>query len=89
MSLILFTHDCLNEQCPEVLKNYFETALAPYNTRQEVQLRLHRARTSMGSSRVQYQAARIWNELQQGIKSIQEKHLFKKKVKNSLLGLYL
>ena len=69
LSLSLLVYDCIHQNCPAIFKNYFIVKNTPHLTRQAGQLHIQRARTNMGSSRAQYHAAEIWNNLSRNVKS--------------------
>ena len=62
-SLLLFVHANLQGDCPAAVKNYFVRRNSTYNTRQTGHLEYRRARLNLGTSRVQYHAAELWNLL--------------------------
>ena len=67
-SLLLFVHANLQGDCPAAVKNYFVRRNSVYNTRQTGHLEYRRARLDLGTSRVQYHAAELWNLLSDVIK---------------------
>ena len=67
-SLLLFVHVNLQGDCPAAVKNYFVRRNSTYNTRQTGHLEYRRARLDLGTSRVQYHAAELWNLLNDVIK---------------------
>ena len=67
-SLLLFVHANLQGDCPAAMKNYFVRRNSTYNTRQTGHLEYRRARLDLGTSRVQYHAAELWNLLSVVIK---------------------
>ena len=71
-SLLLFVHANLQGDCPAAVKNYFVRRKSVYNTRQTGHLFIEyrRARLDLGTSRVQYHAAELWNLLSDVIKKI-------------------
>lgn len=87
-SLSLFTHDCLSNRVPVPLQNYFRRRWSQHNTRQSDQLVIDRTRTTLGSSRVQYQAAKIWNDLNPDLKLIPDRHHFKSVLKHNTISAY-
>ena len=60
-SLLLFVLANLQGDCPADVKNYFVRRNSAYNTRQTGHLEHRRARLDLGTSRVQYHAAELWN----------------------------
>ena len=90
-SLLLFVHANLQGDCPAAVKNYFVRRNSVYNTRQTGHLEYRRARLDLGTSRVQYHAAELWNLLSDVIKTfhvenisnvIYVKNLYKDTVNN-------
>ena len=77
-SLLLFVHANLQGDCPAVVKNYFVRRNSVYNTRQTGHLEYRRARLDLGTSRVQYHAAELWNLLSDAIKNIPYRKHFKR-----------
>ena len=90
-SFLLFVHANLRGNCPAAVKNYFVRRNSAYNTRQTGHLEYRRARLDLGTSRVQYHAAELWNLLSDVIKKfhvenisnvIYVKNLYKDTVNN-------
>ena len=77
-SLLLFVHANLQGDCPAAVKNYFVRRNSAYNTRQTGHLEYRRARLDLGTSRVQYHAAELWNLLSDVIKNIPCRKHFKR-----------
>ena len=77
-SLLLFVHVNLQGDCPAAVKNYFVRRNSTYNTKQTGHLEYRRARLDLGTSRVQYHAAELWNLLNDVIKNIPCRKLFKR-----------
>ena len=68
ISLLLLVHANLQGDCPAAVKNYFVRRNSVSNTRQTGHLEYRRARLDLGTSRVQYHAAELWNLLSDVIK---------------------
>ena len=58
------------------MKNYFVRRNSAYNTRQTGHLEYRRARLDLGTSRVQYHAAELWNLSSDVIKIFHVENIF-------------
>ena len=87
-SLLLFVHAYLQGDCPAAVKNYFVRRNSVYNTRQMGHLEYRRARLDLGTSRVQYLAAELWNLLRNVIKNIPCRKYFKRNLCEKLVQGY-
>ena len=88
ISLLLFVHANLQGDCPAAVKNYFVRRNSVYNTRQTGHLEYRRARLDLGTSRVQYHAAELWNLLSDIIKNIPCRKYFKRNLCEKLVQGY-
>ena len=87
-SLLLFVHANLQGDCPAAVKNYFVRRNSAYNTRQTGHLEYRRAWLDLGTSRVQYDAAELWNILSDIIKNIPCRKYFKRNLCEKLVQGY-
>ena len=85
-SLLLFVHANLQGDCPAAVKNYFWEEI--YNTRQTGHLEYRRARLDLGTSRLQYHAAELWNLLSDVIKHIPCRKYFRRNLCEKLVQGY-
>ena len=87
-SLLLFVHANLQGDCRAAVKNYFVRRNIVYNKRQTGHLEYRRARLDLGTSRVQYHAAELWNLLSDVIKNIPCRKYFKRNLCEKLVQWY-
>ena len=88
LSLCVFVNRNLQGDCPPALKRYFVERNTPHNTCQAGQLDYCRARIELGTSRVQYYAAKLWNLLNHRYKSIPCIYEFKKTLSENIITGY-
>ena len=81
-------HANLQGDCPAAVKNYFMRRNSRYNTRQTGHLNHRRARLDLGTSRVQYHAAELWNLLNDVIKNIPCRKHFKRSLCEKIVQGY-
>ena len=85
LSLCVFVYCNLQGDCPPALKKYFVKRNTPQNTRQTGQLDYCHARIELGTSRVQYHAAKLWNHLNHRYNSIPCIYEFKKTLSENII----
>ena len=87
-SLLLFVHANLHGDCPAAVKKYFVRRNSAYKTRQTGHLEYRRARLYLGTSRVQYHASELWNQLSDVIKKVPYRKYFKRNLCEKLVQGY-
>ena len=88
--LLNFVHQRNTDNLPAPLSKYFEyTNPARETRRNELNLKLDRFRTELGSTRVQVRAARLWNEMNTYLKTISDIKQFKKELIKNIISDYV
>ena len=87
----LFMHDYYSNQLPSVFSNFFKSVseVHHYNTRlaSKNKYYLPKARTNYGKFNIRFSGTKVWNSLEDDIKSM-NRYLFKKNLKLFLLSKY-
>ena len=88
VSLLEFVHACKYRETPPTFYTYFSTAQTSYRTRQQGHLRVVNTNKSIGDTRVQCHAARLWNAIDNETQNIETKETFKKNVSKMIIQSY-
>ena len=90
-SVLSFVHNCMFGNPIEVFQDYFQSrqTIHTHHTRSRHNLITHRARTELGKSSTHYVGATLWNQLNNEICSIKNKHTFRKDVSKFFKSQYL
>ena len=78
----------LNEQCPEILNQNFtkRSQISTYETRRLNDLQVPRPRLEITRKSFSYQGAKVWNDIPNNIRDAESISIFKKQLRNYLLG---
>ena len=78
----------LNEQCPEIFKQKFtkRSQISTYETRRLNDLQVPRPRLEITRKSFSYQGTKVWNDIPNNIRDAESISIFKKQLRNYLLG---
>jgi hypothetical protein len=87
-NILLFMHDFINNRLPYIFTNYFteNSQIHSYNTRSNNMLHPAPYRTNVRKFSIKITGCKLWNELPNGLKTINSKFIFKRELKSYLLG---
>ena len=81
-------YKAFNMDLPNNIQSLFQINNHQYKTRQTDTLTVKQARTSLRSSCVTVKGIKIWNDLNENLKSLPNLHQFRRNMKYSLLAQY-
>ena len=86
--ILLFVNKCLLKTCPIIFQDYYHERVLQYDFRNPG-LFIHRARTTLGSQSVLIYGAKLWNNLDDVVKSHRNKQNFKKHLISHYINQYV